>query len=186
MKDDLISRQAAIDAIEKYDFDFPDYMERFVTELRDAMKEDLKDDIVNLPSAQPDLNEWCTDCKEYDKEKHSCPRFNRVIRETLKDAELEPCEDAVSRKDAIRWVKTECNPYGKPTLDFESGKKVIEYLERMSPVTPKRKPGHWETYIISMLDREGCRCSECGFDGVPYWDFCPNCGADMRGKQNEH
>lgn len=33
--------------------------------------------------------------------------------------------------DAIRWVKIECNPYGKPTLDFESGKKVIEYLERL-------------------------------------------------------
>jgi hypothetical protein len=51
--------------------------------------------------------------------------------------EVELCEDAVSREDAIRWVKTECNPYGKPTLDFESGKKVIEYLKRMSPVAPK-------------------------------------------------
>lgn len=39
-----------------------------------------------MPSAQPDLNEWCTDCKEYDKEKHHCPRFNRVIREALRDA----------------------------------------------------------------------------------------------------
>lgn len=37
----------------------------------------------------------------------------------------------ISREDAIRWVKTECNPYGKPTLDFESGKKVIEHLEQM-------------------------------------------------------
>jgi hypothetical protein len=31
--------------------------------------------------------------------------------------------DLISRQAAIRWVKTECNPYGKPTLDFESGKK---------------------------------------------------------------
>ena len=52
--DDLISRQAAIEAIEKYDFSFPEYMERFVTELKDAMKEDLKDDIANLPSARPE------------------------------------------------------------------------------------------------------------------------------------
>lgn len=37
--------------------------------------------------------------------------------------------DLISREDAIRWVKTECNPYGKPTLEFESGKKVIEHLE---------------------------------------------------------
>lgn len=50
----LISRQAAIDAIDEYDFDFPNYMERFVTELRDAMKADIKHDIEALPSAQPD------------------------------------------------------------------------------------------------------------------------------------
>lgn len=45
---------------------------------------------------------------------------------------------------------------------------------------PQRKKGRWEIYVISMLDGEGCKCSECGFEGVPYWDFCPNCGADMR------
>lgn len=55
---DLINRQDAIDAIEKYDFNFPEYMGRFVTELREAMKEDLKDDIVALPSAEPKTMEW--------------------------------------------------------------------------------------------------------------------------------
>ena len=40
-------------------------------------------------------------------------------------------DDVISRQAAIRWVKTECNPYGKPTLDFESGKKVIEHLKQM-------------------------------------------------------
>ena len=40
-------------------------------------------------------------------------------------------DDLISRQAAIRWVKTECNPYGKPTLDFESGKNVIEHLEQM-------------------------------------------------------
>lgn len=40
-----------------------------------------------LPSAEPELDEWCTDCKEYDQERHCCPRWNRVIRNTLKDAE---------------------------------------------------------------------------------------------------
>ena len=39
--------------------------------------------------------------------------------------------DSISRQKAIRWVKTECNPYGKPTIDFKSGKKVIEHLENM-------------------------------------------------------
>ena len=42
----------------------------------------------------------------------------------------------INREDAIRWVKTECNPYGKPTIDFESGKKVIEHLEHMPSAQP--------------------------------------------------
>ena len=39
--------------------------------------------------------------------------------------------DTISRRAAIRWVKTECNPYGKPTLDYDSWLKVIEHLKKM-------------------------------------------------------
>lgn len=49
-------------------------------------------------------------------------------------------EDLISREAAIRWVKTECNPYGKPTLEFESGKKVIEHLKQMSSAQPEWIP----------------------------------------------
>ena len=47
--------------------------------------------------------------------------------------------DTISRQAAIRWVKTECNPYGNPTLDFESGKKVIEHLEQMPSAQPEQR-----------------------------------------------
>ena len=50
--------------------------------------------------------------------------------------------DLISRQAAIRWVKTECNPYGKPTLDFESGKKVIEHLEQLPSAQPEPKTGN--------------------------------------------
>ena len=43
--------------------------------------------IMNAPTVEQPTDEWCTDCKEYDHEKNCCPRFNRVIRETLKDAQ---------------------------------------------------------------------------------------------------
>lgn len=59
---DLISRQTAIDVVSKYNFDFPQYMERFVTELRDAMKADLKHDIQALPSADVVEVVRCKDC----------------------------------------------------------------------------------------------------------------------------
>ena len=51
--------------------------------------------IEQLPSAQPEQHyeEWCDSCKEYDQEKHSCPRWNKVIKSTveeLKSAQPEP------------------------------------------------------------------------------------------------
>lgn len=53
--------------------------------------ESIIKDIEDLPSTQPEphYDEWCDDCKEYDKERHCCPRWNRVIRQTLKDAQPE-------------------------------------------------------------------------------------------------
>ena len=96
-------------------------------------------------------------------------------------------DDVIYRQAAIRWVKTECNPYGKPTLDFESGKKVIEHLKRMSPVTPKRKMGKWKK---AYLDHEALGerpkifyCSVCNQCNTYLTNFCPNCGADMRGEK---
>ena len=99
------------------------------------------------------------------------------VRDRLKalpSAQPEPCEDTVSRKDAIRWVKTECNPYGKPTLDFDSGKKVIEHLKHMSPVTPKRKTGNWIVYY---------ECPKCGEITKDFTEYCPFCGANMEGSE---
>ena len=29
--------------------------------------------------------EWCTDCKEYDQEKHCCHRWTKVIRQTVEE-----------------------------------------------------------------------------------------------------
>lgn len=40
-----------------------------------------------FPTVEQLTDAWCTDCKEYDHEKNCCPRFNKVIRETLKDAQ---------------------------------------------------------------------------------------------------
>lgn len=74
---DLISRQAAIHAITK---------QNGVVD-----KSVAKRILIQLPSAESEyrLDEWCTDCKEYDQDRHCCPRFNRVIRETVDEIEPE-------------------------------------------------------------------------------------------------
>ena len=105
--------------------------------------------------------------------------------------------DYIERQKAIRWVKTECNPYGKPTLDFESGKKVIEHLERMpsADVVPVEY-GEWigVPEIWGSFDSR-YYCSKCGKDAIinnseryVLSDYCPHCGAIMdnkRGNEND-
>lgn len=67
--------------------------EQAIIELRDLISDDRTDRenealllAIEKLREQP-TDEWCTNCKEYDHEKNCCPRFNKVIRETLKDAE---------------------------------------------------------------------------------------------------
>ena len=37
------------------------------------------------------------------------------------------------------WVKRECNPYGKPTIDFESGNKILDMIKRSQTAFDKEK-----------------------------------------------
>ena len=60
--------------------------------------------------------------------------------------------DTISRQAAIRWVKTECNPYGKPTLDYESGKHVMKHLEQMPSSQPEQQ---WIPCSERLPDRFG-------------------------------
>ena len=57
--------------------------------------------------------EWCTDCKEYDQEKHCCHRFTKVIRQAVEEMKLVHCIDCQhSEYDSVygeRW----CHYNGK-------------------------------------------------------------------------
>lgn len=33
-----------------------------------------------------------------------------------------------------KWIKAECNPYGKPTIGYEDGYKVLDIIEATSTV----------------------------------------------------
>lgn len=37
------------------------------------------------------------------------------------------------------WVKRECNPYGKPTIDFESGNRMLDMIKRSSTAFDREK-----------------------------------------------
>ena len=83
---DLISRRDAIDAVGS------------MLRRKFGIGGDLAEiTLAGLPSAQPETDGFCTDCKEYDQERHFCPRFDRVIKTTIDEMKAEqrwiPCSE---------------------------------------------------------------------------------------------
>lgn len=71
-------------------------------EIKNLKQKIADSSIVLMPSAQPEereLHESCTDCPLYDHERHSCPRFNKVIPETLREAR----QEIIHCKDCVYW-----------------------------------------------------------------------------------
>ena len=54
------------------------------------------------------------------------------------------------------WVKRECNPYGKPTIDFESGNRMLDMIKRSSTAFDKDKViEELENYLFEKYCVEG-------------------------------
>ena len=104
------------------------------------------------------------------------------------DEEQQPCE---GMRDATEEERKSTKDYidsiSKPTgVQFDD---IYEELNFVQP-QPKPKSGKWkkEWLTDSMTGRDGIYrvCSECGYEEDYYsgrkLDFCPHCGADMRGE----
>ena len=54
------------------------------------------------------------------------------------------------------WVRRECNPYGKPTIDFESGNRMLDMIKRSSTAFDKEKViEELEDYLFEKYCVEG-------------------------------
>ena len=97
--------------------------------------------------------------------------------------------DLIRRSDAIKAITDISKNYtgkGKrdyhPHIDF-----LVDALKYDVPtIEPKR--GEWKRRIVDNGFNADWVCSECGYrvktDFVDY-NFCPNCGADMREVRDE-
>lgn len=160
---ELISKQAAIDTLMELV-----EARRTWTSNEDARKEISGIDasmcaIHDLPSVQPEykMNEWCTDCKEYDNEKNSCPRFNRVIREALQDAQLSIYKERYD--DLLNYF------YGDESI-LKDKKEFKAWLERIK----------WHVLRCDELARKIKEQPEVTNNAVHLCDSChhtyPDCG----------
>jgi len=82
-----VSRKAVIDAI-RLELDMIDHVPKWVYDR-------LENRIKQLPSAEDEFFEWCTDCKEYDQENHCCHRWSKVIRKTVDEMQVVRCKDCI-------------------------------------------------------------------------------------------
>ena len=112
-----------------------------------------------------------------------------AINNAIKVLESKPCEDAVSRADVISLAN-------KGYLVSNSNyKSICDVINALPSVTPTRHHGEWEETVVlpRAYDIMGnktwasqMRCNKCEFatfavEGkFSQYNFCPNCGADMR------
>jgi hypothetical protein len=70
---------------------------------------------------------WCTDCKEYDQEKHCCHRWSKVIRDTVEEMKQESVIDKIRAE--IEEYKSRQLALAIGVEDLEEGKQIaLEYV----------------------------------------------------------
>ena len=98
---DCISRAKAIEEADKLCLE---------TGYDNEKVEEMLRELPSVTPQEPKTFKWCTDCKEYDQEKHCCHRWSKVIRDTVEDMRQEYIEREVL--DKIRAEIESIEHYG--------------------------------------------------------------------------
>ena len=94
----------------------------------------------------------------------------------------------MTREEAIKGLKVLAKDFSGYRPNEEMFNMAIEALEQLPSAQPERPKGEWVN-DIAYYDEDGCpcvvtRCNQCG-EVSEAFNFCPNCGADMRGEEDE-
>lgn len=99
--------------------------------------------------------------------------------------EQQPSDDCVSRKAVAEIINKQRFGIHQISMGI-----IKEKIESLPSVTPTHKVGKWIRKLIRN-GKGGCIgaemiCSCCNKDNRhdEYMDFCPNCGAKMKGESN--
>lgn len=97
--------------------------------------------------------------------------------------------DLISRQaalEAVRSLQTYKMFAGDDMILVD--KAVVQAELEILPPVQERKKGEWISHEDEDGEHYGDKCSECGeWYVMPYGktNYCPNCGADMRGETDE-
>ena len=61
---------------------------------------------------------------------------------------------------------------------------VASNIHALPPAQSELKRGEWITNLYA-FGEDRYECDQCHNTALHCYDFCPNCGADMRGEQDE-
>ena len=87
--------------------------------------------------------------------------------------------DLISRADAIELL-TKIIFDEPPYLDSETLCRI--YAEEQINTLPSADRPHGEWNRHELFENPWYTCSVCNYHGRNDFNFCPNCGADMRGE----
>lgn len=94
--------------------------------------------------------------------------------------------------EAVNWLINITADIGKTEhQELWHYEQALTEIKEMLETVPQRMRGRWvgidfDGYADGNPVYYTWKCSVCNClveDEEPTWDFCPNCGADMRGKE---
>ena len=114
-----------------------------------------------------------------------------IIDKWQKELDIQPCEDAISRAEALKAINKMDIPEDMSVFEIKS--HIGVEIGTLPPVQPKPKTGQWiyekRKRLINETDEGAeyvtdywCKCSKCGGDfGYRKMKdaFCEYCGAKM-------
>lgn len=115
--------------------------------------------------------------------------------------EEEKMSDLISREAVLKGISLSCTGQSDA---IKAEAALVRYVKKMPSAQPERKTGKWVgvkeycDHINEKAEREGkghrfipsgmnncVYCNQCWESNDRRTTYCPNCGADMRGGEDE-
>ena len=98
----------------------------------------------------------------------------------IKSVKQEPCGNAISLQvlEEMNEIMTDIKGDSVYAVRMSD---IYTYIRALPSVQPKAKTGKWNVYLVNY--NNAFMCDSCHRLVETPSDYCPNCGADMRGEE---